>query len=232
MRHVAISLSLLAAPAPALVAPVALAARPRPAKIDPSTPGELAISSVNQGATLEVDGRTIGQLPLEDTLALLPGAHRVRLTLRGYKPFEATVDIAPGETLELEADLLPFAGIVRIHSTPEGASVSVDGEPRGLTPFDEDVPAGDRTFLIRLPDHEDTVRTVTLAPTQRYDFEFALRPIAKAAPPAVAEGPAFYRTWWFWTLVGVAGAGAATAAVMSSGGEARPLVADLTLAIP
>ncbi len=232
MRPVALTFAVALAASPALAPSVALAARPRQkaVTVDPTAPGELVISTVNAGALVEVDGNPIGALPLEDSILLTPGAHVVRVTMRGYRTLEVTLDIKPGQAHELEADLLPFAGLVRISSSPPGASVSVDGQPQGTTPFDRDVPAGDRTFLVRLPDHEDAVRTVEIAPTRNYDFDFALKPVVRAPPPASA-GPAFYETWWFWTVLGVAGAGAAAAA-LAPGDASRPLVADLTVTIP
>jgi hypothetical protein len=225
MRPVALALASLLAVSPA----AARSGRPRPAKVDPTSPGELTVASLNPGATLAIDGEVVGLLPLPASLRLPPGPHQVRVSLRGYMTFEAQIEVRPGEPLELEADLLPYAGLVRINATPTGASVAIDGRPAGVTPLDLDVPAGDRAFRLTHPGHEDLERVVTIEPTQRHDLEFALRPVALAPAP---EGAAFYERWWFWTLVGVAGAGAATAAALSAGGSASPLVADVTVTIP
>ncbi|HRE89711.1 MAG TPA: hypothetical protein PK095_11305, partial [Myxococcota bacterium] len=50
-------------------------------------------------------------------------------------------------------------------------------------------------------------------------------------PLPVASSPAFYETWWFWTLVGVAGAGTAAAVIATSGSEVTPRP-DLELRVP
>jgi hypothetical protein len=45
--------------------------------------------------------------------------------------------------------------------------------------------------------------------------------VAKAGPPADQSSP-FYARWWFWTIVGVAVAGGAVAAIALTGGTSKP----------
>jgi len=45
--------------------------------------------------------------------------------------------------------------------------------------------------------------------------------VAKAGPPADQSSP-FYARWWFWTIVGVAVAGGAVAAIAFTGGTNKP----------
>jgi hypothetical protein len=196
-------------------------------------PGELVVSSLTEGATLIIDGKPIGTLPLEDSIILLPGEHLVKITKRGFKDFVGTIAIAPGETFELEMDLLPWAGVVRINSNVDGATVKIDGKVEGVTPFDRDIPAGARVITLSAPGYDDVVRNETFAATQTYDLTIDLVKSEKG-PVAGAGGDdeEFYETWWFWTLIGVAGAGAATAAVVAGGGETRPLVPNFSLEIP
>ncbi len=195
-------------------------------------PGELIVSSLTEGATLIIDGKPIGTLPLEDSIILLPGEHLVKIVKRGFKDFVGTIAIAPGETFELEMDLLPWAGIVRITSNVDGATVKIDGKVEGVTPFDRDVPAGPRVITLSAPGYDDVVRNETFAATQTYDLAIDL--VLAEKGPVAGEGndDEFYETWWFWTLVGVAGAGAATAAVVAGGGETKPLVPNFSLQIP
>lgn len=195
-------------------------------------PGELVVSSLTEGATLIVDGKPIGTLPLEDSIILLPGEHLVKIVKRGFKDFVGTIAIAAGETYELEMDLLPWAGVVRINSNVDGAMVKIDGKVEGVTPFDRDIPAGTRVITVSAPGYDDVVRSETFAATQTYDFQIDLVASEKAPVAGAGGDEEFYETWWFWTLIGVAGAGAATAAVVAGGGETRPLVPNFSLEIP
>ena len=47
------------------------------------------------------------------------------------------------------------------------------------------------------------------------------------------DGDAFYETWWFWTIVGVVGAGATAGAIAAtSGGTTTTPRADFSLSVP
>ncbi len=48
------------------------------------------------------------------------------------------------------------------------------------------------------------------------------KPIVTEVPPEIDEGPAFYESWWFWTIVGGLAAGSATAIALSAGGSEGP----------
>jgi hypothetical protein len=225
--------ALLAASSTVVAVPVHAGPPPRrpPTKPVLQAPGELIVNSTTDGATLTIDGKVMGTVPLEDSIILLPGEHQLKLQLRGYKDYVGTITIAPGETFELEMDLVPWAGIVRIGANVEGATVKVDGKVEGVTPFDKDIPAGARTIIISHPDYKDEVRTLTLRATEVVNLDVVLQSL-KDEPVAGGSGPEFYETWWFWTLIGVAGAGAATAAVVATGGESKPLTPNFAIQIP
>jgi hypothetical protein len=227
-RFVQVVRGLVAAAAlSGLIAPPTFAGAPRNRTApDPAIeiPGELIVVSLTTDATVEVNGKVIGQIPVEP-YALRPGRHTVRVTKRGFAPVTQDFEVAPGATVELEIDLLPVAGLLSIVSTPSGASVKVDGKVLGVTPLDTDVPAGTRLFSVTLPGYTEDTRQVEVAAAVPLTLNFKLNPLP------VASGPAFYETWWFWTLVGVAGAGTAAAVIATSGGEVTPQP-DLELRVP
>src|SRR5579859_571283 len=65
----------------------------------PASPGSvgahLAISSVPDGADIEIDGAFMGNAP--SSLVLQPGDHKVVVTKNGYKAWERTVRISGGD---------------------------------------------------------------------------------------------------------------------------------------
>lgn len=208
----------------------ALAAPPRGPKVE--VPGEVTIMSLTNGATIEIDGKVVGTVPLDDSLLLMPGTHRVKLTKRGYTVYDEEFEVGAGESVELEIDLLPYAGMVRILTAEPGATVKVDGKAEGVTPFDKDVPAGKKLITVSRPDFYDEVRELDVRAGESYQLDIQLRAMPRKKPVDVSSGDAFYETWWFWTIVGVAGAGAAAAVVATQGGQTTTLAGDIDLAIP
>lgn len=205
----------------------ALAGNPGPSGPTIEIPGELVLTSLTTGATVEINGKVVGTVPLEDSFTLMPGTHTIRLKKRGFTSITEVFKVLPGETVELELDLLPYAGIVKVTSNPPGASVKVDGQVAGTTPLDQDIPAGRKVITVSLPGHQEEVRTVEIRAAQEVTLDFQLPRLVSAK----STDPAFYETWWFWTIIGVAGAGTAAAVIATSGGEVTP-TPDLSLTIP
>ncbi|MCA9609751.1 MAG: PEGA domain-containing protein [Myxococcales bacterium] len=71
--------------------------------------GYLLASSTPPGATIEVDGRVVGQTPLRHLVAA--GEHRVRLLLDGHETHEETLVITPSEERPLEVALVPAQAV-------------------------------------------------------------------------------------------------------------------------
>jgi len=214
-----------------LVAAPAWAAGPRtpppPAGPRIEAPGGVLINSTTTGAIIEIDGKQVGTVPLDDSIVLLPGQHTLKVHLRGYTEYLDTFTVAPGEEVELEIDLIPYAGIVRVNTTEAGATVKIDGKVEGVTPFDKDIPVGKKQLLVTRPGFYDDVRELDVRAGETYNVDVVL----KAMPKKDTDEAAFYEKWWFWTIVGVAGAGAATAIALTSGGEAKPPTPSFTLSV-
>lgn len=103
-------------PDPAPAAP----ADPEPAAEVPAEPappatGTLAISSLNEGAKIQIDGRYIGTVPLAQPVELPPGEHSVEITLDGWVPVTRKVTVSPGGSEELEVDLIPEPTATQTH---------------------------------------------------------------------------------------------------------------------
>jgi len=85
-----------AAPAPEVAAP--------PAEAVPTT--ELTLISTPDGADIELDGAFVGNTP--STIALANGDHTVRVTKKGYQPYEKKLRTSGGN-ISLRAELDPIA---------------------------------------------------------------------------------------------------------------------------
>ena len=65
---------------------------------------EIAFTSTPDGADIELDGRFMGSTP--STIGVPGGDHTVRISKRGFQPFEKQLH-ATGGTITLHADLNP-----------------------------------------------------------------------------------------------------------------------------
>lgn len=70
-------------------------------------PATLALVSNPPGAVVQVDGRVVGQTPLELS-DLAPGRHAIALMLDGYEPWDDAAELAPGGRLLSEVRLRPL----------------------------------------------------------------------------------------------------------------------------
>jgi PEGA domain len=91
-----------------------------------------------EGATVKVDGRSMGDTPLDDPLVLGPGDHTVVATLSGHLPAERKIRVAAGDSLRVEFALRTeeraVATVTPTRAQPAAASprpaVSVVAQPR------------------------------------------------------------------------------------------------------
>jgi hypothetical protein len=97
----------------------------------------VTVRTVPAGAAIEVEGKTAGvtsdgSLVVRDLEIGRP--YSVVARLDGYEPRQAVLQPTSGDNgVVLTLDAL--APTVRIESTPQGASVEIDGKPAGLTPL-------------------------------------------------------------------------------------------------
>ena len=111
--------------------------------------GRLEIASSPSEASVSVDGEFRGRTPL--ALRLSPGrAHRVALSKPGYETITRELSVAADSGRRLQIDMPPQYGEIAVLSTPPGAEIRVDGQPRGTTPATLELTAVSHTIEIRL----------------------------------------------------------------------------------
>ncbi len=147
--------------------------------------GTVAINAGNDaanGATVRIDGETIGPVPYRGYIQ--PGRHLVQVGREGHVTFSQWIEVAGGQVLTLPVLLeedQPDVGTILVAVDVTGAPVYLDGEPRGVTPtVIENVPVGEHTLEIR-PDGLDVWRQrVRVLAGERLDVSPELRPVANA----------------------------------------------------
>lgn len=173
----------------------------------------LELMSMTRGAKIYIDDKLIGEVPLEEPIALSPGTHTVRLQKRGFNSYIDTIKIADGEQRELEADLVPSGGVVKIKCNVPRSQVLLDGKPIGRTPFDGDVTPGKHTLQVVAPGKLQDTRVIEVVAGEAIQIAVTLKDVP---PPIVEKDDSIFGTWWFWTAVGVTVVGGVTAGLVST----------------
>ena len=119
----------------AIVAAIVLPAAPLRAARSPAPPppATLRVQSEPAGAKVFLNDAPLGETPLTAETAET-GTALVRLSLRGHRDWWGSVELAPGATRTVEAELEPLRAAVLVHVKPEGAAVSLDGAHVGDAP--------------------------------------------------------------------------------------------------
>ena len=202
-------------------------------------PATLYIDSATTGATVEIDGKVVGVIPLEDDFAISPGQRTIRVFKKGFSEHNDIFIAESGGHVDLEVDLIPVAGILTIASNIDGANVLVDGKTVGVTPFEgREVAPGDTMLSIKAPGYYPFMKQLQVVAGQAYAVEATLKPLPVAAGAgADGKGPtaanSVHDKWWFWTVIGLAVAGGTATALAFTldRGQGGPS-ADATLTIP
>jgi len=116
--------------------------------LDPPTPinGRIVISSVPSGAKILVDGKQVGETPMQLPTILI-GEHTLRLEKEGCAPLSKTFTIEEGKTLTLNETLDTGRSIV-VKTDRSGDKIYVDGDFVGETPRETPLGFGHHTIRV------------------------------------------------------------------------------------
>ena len=178
--------------------------------------GQLQLNSMTTGAVVLIDGKEVGAIPLAGSINLPVGQHTLKITKRGYTEFLDVFTITRHKTTTLDIDLLPYAGVLTVTSSAEGARVFIDGKFEGTTPVEKEVLIGRRAIRVTKAGYYDFIATIKSIAGQDKKLHAKLRllPLGttpyrpKPLPPAK-----WYEKWYVWA--GAAGAVAVVAVAIA-----------------
>ncbi|XOV81556.1 MAG: PEGA domain-containing protein [bacterium] len=90
----------------------------------------VTVTSQPRGAGVTVNGRFMGQTPLELDLKSAQ-QHNLQVILNGYATFNRTLRLNRGDVRAVHADLVRQTGDIVVRSQPAGARLFINGEPAG-----------------------------------------------------------------------------------------------------
>ena len=125
--------------------------------------GILLLETEPAGCDISLDGVSFGKTPRLITSLDAKGAYRLLVQKPGYQPRTVEVKFNGRTPLVKNESLVIGSGIIEITSEPAGAEVTVNGQPRGLTPTKVDgVPKGRATVEIKKNGFEDESRELSI----------------------------------------------------------------------
>ncbi len=197
-----------------------------------SSRGEIAIKVTPDvsGAAVSIDGKSVGILPLPP-LALDAGDHTISVRRAGFAQLSQKVTVAIGKTTQVEARLVPIAGVLSVKTDQPDAKVFVDGKLIGSTPLTEvEIAPGTVQLSVLKEGIREERQTISVIAGKDYpvSISFGRAPVPPQVAdlrPRPAESPTFLGISLgatplterpvFWVAVGVAAAAVAvTSAVI------------------
>jgi len=144
--------------------------------LEPAFAG-VTVESVPAGATVSVDGETLGVTPLEATLDA--GRYVLAIEHPGYRRFESPITVKSGEPLRIGPVELGLPdGRLAVRTEPEGADVSVAGRYRGRAPLTLTLAPGvPHEVVASRAGYEAATQTVSVKAGERSSLSLALAPI-------------------------------------------------------
>lgn len=138
------------------------------------------------GVRAQLDGRDIGELPLE-SLEIEPGEYRLTLAADRYLPTEELIAVE-GRLQEqhFELTLQPAWADIRFATDPPGADVLVDGAVIGQTPLTASLLQGERQVTLKRSGYKAVEETLTIVAGEDED--------RAVVPLEAADGLVFIRS--------------------------------------
>ena len=122
--------------------------------LDPSW-ADVSISTEPVDVSIFNGNERLGNTP--STIQLIQGKNTLSLRKSGYKDYEIQLDIVAQDSVSLESLILSRLDVpLEIMSEPEGASININDEYRGLTPMEIMLePLVEHKILISKPGYKD-----------------------------------------------------------------------------
>jgi serine/threonine protein kinase len=150
--------------------------------------GKLLLTLEPNDALVTIDSQTYGTIKSDLTLAA--GKHQLSVKKDGYHPYTSEIRLTEDEVLEVEVRLDPVFAKVTVTSTPEGASVTLDGDEKGETPLTlEKVRYGKHEIAIRKGGHDKVLKNIDIQSDKPVAVDAELKELPGAiAVTSVPEG--------------------------------------------
>jgi hypothetical protein len=137
--------------------------------------GELVISSVPAGATVEIESHPSGRTPLS-LGSLKPGGYKVTVSKSGYTPETRRIEVVAGSRASLDVRLTPSQGFLTVTSTPQGADILINGKDTGkVSPAEFVLDPAAQSVVVHKEGYLDAQTEIKLTAGQTVSYAPVLR---------------------------------------------------------
>ena len=141
------------------------------------TYGNLDVTTNPSGANILLDGIDKGVTP-KIIEKIETGPHNLVLVYPRYETLQKRIIVEEGKTIPISELLVPKTGSLSILSDPIGASVYLDGMPKGKTPLDlSELLVKDYMVRVELQDYEIKENRITVQYRQNTTQKYDLKPL-------------------------------------------------------
>ena len=125
--------------------------------------GLLLLTSEPSGCDISLDGLSLGHTPRLITSLDAKDVYRLLLQKPGYQPRTVEVRFSGRTPLVRDEELIIDSGVIEVTSDPAGATVTVNGQPRGTTPVTvREVPKGRATVTLKKRGFDEETRELAI----------------------------------------------------------------------
>ena len=169
--------------------------------LDPAW-ADVAISTEPDAVSIFNGNEELGNTP--STIQLIQGKNILTLRKSGYKDYEIDLDVVAKQSISLDSLMLSRLDVpLKIATQPEGASVNINAEYRGLTPIEIMLePLVEHNILISKPGYKDINNQVNLSTIESLlsegkvseVFDYSLEKILGQVSFVGSDGAKVYRS--------------------------------------
>ena len=169
--------------------------------LDPAW-ADVAISTEPDAVSIFNGNEELGNTP--STIQLIQGKNILTLRKSGYKDYEIDLDVVAKQSISLDSLMLSRLDVpLKIATQPEGASVNINAEYRGLTPIETMLePLVEHNILISKPGYKDINNQVNLSTIESLlsegkvseVFDYSLEKILGQVSFVGSDGAKVYRS--------------------------------------
>lgn len=201
----------------AIAITVGLISGPSPVHAQTAVKTGLRLTGSPDQAEISIDGDTVGTTPAKEPIPLPAGEHTIRVSRPGFTPFIDVFRVKDGRLTQLEFELVPISGVLRLTTPADKVKgrVFVDDRYIGETPTDEEIPTGNHTIRVERPGYYPQNFPVTAVAGKLIEKEINLVELPPDQNPLLRKPqPKWYQKGWVWAVGAVGVAAIATAIIV------------------
>lgn len=164
---------------------------------------DLSVSVQPQSARIVLDNKIVGTGNIEYKgidKGINPGIYDLKVDLLNHRPFSQKLDLKSGKIENLNIELQPILGRIKVKSDTEKAEVFLNGSSFGYTPFDKEIIIGDYNLILSKQGFREETKTFKLTEGILQEFNISMLNYSKVLNPLKTKAMLSY-------IVGIAGVG-------------------------